>query len=154
MYFLFLLVMSACSAKQDVASFPRRSSGVRSTPKNTQVFAPAKGKAKCQKDINQLARQHSTSVLACYSKRLAYNPGMRGRLVVALKVSERGSVSESRVTTNSTNDKFLASCVRANALTWGFPKSCPGWISLPFKLEPGRQLPGKKSTIPMPLFNQ
>ena len=150
---LFLIALSACSVKKEAVKTSRKSTPIRSMPKNPTVFAPAKGTAKCNKDMKQAAQQYAVTVQHYYSQRLAVNPGMRGRVVLALKISDRGSVSEARVTRNSTRDQGLEVVLRANAMSWSFPKSCPGWISLPYKLQPSKQLPGKKSTIPMPLFN-
>ena len=153
MHFLLLAALTGCAAKTDVRPAPRRMASQPKQGAPAQTFARPKGRDKCHKDIKQIGHLQGSQIQRCYDYRLVKNPGMRGRIVLALKVDGFGRVAQAKVTTNSTNDSHLEACVRASALTWGFPKSCAGWVSFPFKLEPSRQLPAKKSNIPMPQFN-
>jgi hypothetical protein len=52
-------------------------------------------------------------LLPCYQKALEMRPGLRGTLVLGIKVGPDGSVEESRMELSSLGDEFLAVCAAA-----------------------------------------
>jgi hypothetical protein len=70
-------------------------------------------------DVPETLARASTELgpllLPCYQKALESRPGLRGTLVLGIKVGPDGSVEESRMELSSLGDEFLAVCAAAKA---------------------------------------
>lgn len=90
--------------------------------------------------IRRIVRAHLNEVRYCYSKGLASNPDLKGRVMVKFKIAPTGSVVESEVDSQTLGDDTVASCISEAVKRWEFPKPAGGGdvvVSYPFVLSPG-----------------
>jgi TonB family protein len=68
-----------------------------------------------------VVRRYAPGIQFCYDNELKKNPGLRGKLVVAITVLASGEVSEASVVENSLGAKAVTDCMLAQIRGWRFP---------------------------------
>ncbi len=83
-------------------------------------------------------QRYAAGIQFCYESELNRQPGLRGKLVVALTVSAAGDVSEATVTQNTLASSKIAACALAQIRQWKFPPVAGGSTSFqtPFVFTP------------------
>ena len=56
-------------------------------------------------------RTRIRAIQACYEKELRRNPSLSGKVTAEFTIVERGTVSNVKITTNSTGDDAVGKCV-------------------------------------------
>jgi TonB family protein len=85
-----------------------------------------------------VVRRYAPGIQFCYDNELKKNPGLRGKIVVAITVLASGEVSEATMVENSLGSKSVADCVLAQIHGWRFPAIPYGTTSFraPFVFTP------------------
>jgi TonB family protein len=85
-----------------------------------------------------VVRRYAPGIQFCYDNELKKNPGLRGKLVVAITVLASGEVSEASVVENSLGSNAVSQCVLAQIRGWHFPAIAYGTTSFraPFVFTP------------------
>lgn len=71
-------------------------------------------------------QRYAAGIQYCYGNELKREPGMKGKLVVAMTVSASGTVTEATVVRNSTGSDRLAQCALSQIRDWRFPAIAEG----------------------------
>jgi TonB family protein len=85
-----------------------------------------------------VVRRYAPGIQFCYDNELKKNPGLRGKIVVAITVLASGEVSEASVAENTLGSKAVTDCVLAQIHGWRFPAIPYGTTSFraPFVFTP------------------
>lgn len=85
-----------------------------------------------------VVRRYAPGIQFCYDNELKKNPGLRGKIVVAITVLASGEVSDATVVENSLGSKAVSECVLAQIRGWRFPAIAYGTTSFraPFVFTP------------------
>ncbi len=85
-----------------------------------------------------VVRRYAPGIQFCYDNELKKNPGLRGKIVVAITVLANGEVSEASVVENTLGSKSVTDCVLAQIHGWRFPAIPYGTTSFraPFVFTP------------------
>ena len=83
-------------------------------------------------------QRYAAGIQFCYENELNREPGLRGKIVVAITVSATGEVTEARVVQNTFGSNAIASCALAQIRQWKFPPIASGATSFqtPFVFTP------------------
>lgn len=116
--------------------------GVDSSKKVPRVRqAKASVSGSLDKDIiRRIVRYHINEVRYCYSKALAVDPTLKGRVAIKFRIGPTGNVADSKVETSTLPDKEVGSCIAQAVARWKFPKPKSGGdahVTYPFVLVPG-----------------
>jgi TonB family protein len=71
-------------------------------------------------------RKYAAGIQYCYDSELRRDPGLKGKLVVALTVAASGAVTECRVVQNTLGSERLAACALSQIRDWKFPPIAEG----------------------------
>lgn len=111
----------------------------RPVPRVRQSNATVRGGL--DKDIvRRIVRSHINEVRSCYSKALATDPTLEGRVAVKFRVGPSGRVEDAKVESTTLPEGTVAPCVAAAVQTWKFPKPIGGGfvnVTYPFVFAPG-----------------
>jgi TonB family protein len=66
-------------------------------------------------------QKYAAGIQYCYGNELKRNPGLKGKLVVAIAVAASGEVIEASVVQNTVGSDRLASCALSQIREWRFP---------------------------------
>jgi TonB family protein len=85
-----------------------------------------------------VVRRYAPGIQYCYDNELKKNPGLRGKLVVALTVEASGAVSDARIVEDSLNSPTVTQCALSQIRGWQFPAIASGTTSFrtPFVFTP------------------
>jgi TonB family protein len=85
-----------------------------------------------------VVRRYAPGIQFCYDNELKKNPGLRGKLVVAITVLANGEVSEASVVENTLGSSAVSQCVLSQIRGWHFPAIPTGVTSFraPFVFTP------------------
>ena len=83
-------------------------------------------------------QRYAAGIQFCYESELAKEPGLRGKLVIAITVSAGGEVTEASVVQNTFGANRIASCALSQIRRWKFPPIASGATSFqtPFVFTP------------------
>ena len=73
-----------------------------------------------------MIQKYAAGIQYCYGNELKRDPGLKGKLVVALTVAASGQVTEAVVVQNTVGSSRLASCAIAQIKEWRFPPIAEG----------------------------
>lgn len=88
--------------------------------------------------IRRVVRRHLGEVNACYSKELARNPALQGRVMVQFIIAASGSVKEAKTQSSTLGSPAVEDCIVAALKSWEFPKPSPSGdvvVTYPFVLK-------------------
>jgi len=85
--------------------------------------------------LRKVVRDKRSEIQDCYQASLVENPGIAGRVVVALEILS-GKVIAASIEENSTGDTALERCVIAKTKQWSFEENVSASVRLPFTLTP------------------
>ncbi len=68
-----------------------------------------------------VVRRYAPGIQFCYDNELKKNPGLRGKLVVAITVLASGEVSEAVIVENTLGSRSVADCAISQIRGWRFP---------------------------------
>jgi TonB family protein len=71
-------------------------------------------------------QKYAAGIQYCYGNELKRQPGLRGKLVVAITVAASGDVTEATVVQNTLGSERLASCALSQIRAWKFPRIAEG----------------------------
>jgi TonB family protein len=101
------------------------------TPASAEAGAPADdsgpsagsapGVYRSNASLLAVIRKYAAGIQFCYDSELKRDPGLKGKLVVALTISAAGQVTEARVIQNTLGSDRLASCALSQIRDWRFP---------------------------------
>jgi TonB family protein len=87
--------------------------------------------------IQGVIRSHGADVHACYARRVAEKPGLRGKLVVVFTILEDGTVMDARAERSTLQDPTLERCVLDQVSRWRFPEMLDALtLATPFVFPP------------------
>lgn len=87
---------------------------------------------------NAVIRKNSRQVRSCYERQLRSNNMLQGKLMLHMRVDNKGNVTATNVG-GSLNDRDVSACVRRVAQSWSFPPPKGGScavVAKPFNLTP------------------
>ena len=91
----------------------------------TEDSGPSAGSApgvyRSNASLLAVIRKYAAGIQYCYDSELKRNPGLKGKLVVAMTISASGQVTEARVVQNTLGSERLASCALSQIRDWRFP---------------------------------
>ena len=134
--FFFALLMGCATGKHAAGSAKNKASSAKKNKSPVIIQQPKS--VDCNKAVQATVRLQSQGIGKCYAKLLVHQPRLRGRLGLHLMIAEEGWVKRAKVTTNTTNDRVLAQCVRKFGRTLSFPKGCSGSVTFHFNLDPSK----------------
>lgn len=85
-----------------------------------------------------VVRSHSPQIESCFARARAWSPAVQGEVVVEWDISPGGNVFGATVTSNTTGNSDLASCVLQEVKTWIFrasDSSYPTRVRHPFRFQ-------------------
>ena len=89
--------------------------------------------------VRRIVRAHINEVRDCYTKGLATDPELAGRVTIEFEITKTGKVGAADVVAPTLKDEAVARCIADTAKGWTFPK--PGvervLVKYPFVLAPG-----------------
>jgi len=102
------------------------------------VHASAPGVHRTNASLLATIQRYAAGIQFCYENELNREPGLRGKLVVAITVSASGEVTEASVVQNTFASNRIASCALAQIRQWKFPPIASGSTSFqtPFVFTP------------------
>ncbi|KFE68935.1 AgmX/PglI C-terminal domain-containing protein [Hyalangium minutum] len=83
-------------------------------------------------------RSHSPQIESCYARARAWSPAVQGEVIVEWDISPGGNVFGATVTSNTTGNSELASCVLQEVKSWIFrasDSSYPTHVRHPFRFQ-------------------
>ncbi len=85
-----------------------------------------------------IIQRYAAGIQYCYGNELKRDPGLKGKLVVALTVSASGAVTEATIVENTVGSSRLAQCALSQIREWKFPAISGGSTSFqtPFVFTP------------------
>ncbi|MFN8548065.1 MAG: AgmX/PglI C-terminal domain-containing protein [Candidatus Eisenbacteria bacterium] len=85
-----------------------------------------------------VVRRNAAGIQFCYDNELKHQPGLRGKLVIAMSVAPSGEVSALTTVSNSVDSSPLLDCVLAQIREWRFPAIAEGVtrFQVPFVFTP------------------
>lgn len=100
--------------------------------------ASAPGVNRTNASLLATIQRYAAGIQFCYESELAREPGLRGKIVVAITVSASGEVTEASVVQNTFGANRVASCALAQIRQWKFPPIASGATSFqtPFVFTP------------------
>jgi hypothetical protein len=81
-------------------------------------------------DVARLIFARSEPLRACYGRRLAETPGIRGESLLTMAVSPDGKVSRAAASVPHPNERLLEHCLAGVACTWTFPPPPSGRLQV------------------------
>ena len=96
------------------------------------------GGYRSNESLLSVVRRYAPGIQFCYDNELKKNPGLRGKLVVAITVLASGEVSDATVVENSLGSNAVSQCVLSQIRGWHFPAIPTGVTSFraPFVFTP------------------
>ena len=96
------------------------------------------GGYRSNESLLSVVRRYAPGIQFCYDNELKKNPGLRGKLVVAITVLASGEVSEATVVENTLGSNAVSQCVLSQIRGWHFPAIPNGVTSFraPFVFTP------------------
>ena len=102
-----------------LAAAPAESGGGLESSESRSGSAP--GVYRSNASLLSVIQRYAAGIQFCYETELNRQPGLRGKLVVALAVAPSGEVTEANVVQNSLGSSRIASCALAQIRQWKFP---------------------------------
>jgi hypothetical protein len=119
-----------------------KDAGTTSAPKSTAPKSIAKtgaiessGMGTCSGGLEKTVKRYISQIKNCHDISLKANANVSGRVVVNIEVMD-GNVTLANVSSNTTGDSAVASCITRKIKRWKFPADCSEIAALPFILEP------------------
>ena len=102
------------------------------------AHASAPGVNRTNASLLATIQRYAAGIQFCYESELAREPGLRGKIVVAITVSASGEVTEASVVQNTFGANRIAGCALAQIRQWKFPPIASGATSFqtPFVFTP------------------
>ncbi len=103
-----------------------------------EAHASAPGVHRTNASLLATIQRYAAGIQFCYENELNHEPGLRGKLVVAITVSAGGEVTDASVVQNTFGSNRIASCALAQIRQWRFPPIASGSTSFqtPFVFTP------------------
>jgi len=98
---------TGAAGKPAASSSPRSGSGPGVYRSNASLLA--------------VIQRYAAGIQYCYGTELKRDPGLKGKLVVAMTVAASGAVTEATVVQNTVGSSRLADCALAQIREWRFP---------------------------------
>ena len=100
--------------------------------------ASAPGVNRTNASLLATIQRYAAGIQFCYESELAREPGLRGKIVVAITVSASGEVTDASVVQNTFGANRIAGCALAQIRQWKFPPIASGATSFqtPFVFTP------------------
>jgi hypothetical protein len=89
--------------------------------------------------IRRIVRAHLGEVRSCYSKGLAKDPTLAGKVTIAFTIGPDGNVTTASVGDDTLSDATVGTCIAKRAKAWKFPKPIGGGVAAvryPFSFSP------------------
>jgi len=100
---------------------PARSEGGDGLDQPESRSGSAPGVYRSNASLLAVIQRYAAGIQFCYETELNRQPGLRGKLVVALAVAPSGEVTEANVVQNTLGSSRIASCALAQIRQWKFP---------------------------------
>ncbi len=96
------------------------------------------GGYRSNESLLNVVRRYAPGIQFCYDNELKKNPGLRGKLVVAITVLASGEVSDAVIVENTLGSRSVADCALSQIRGWRFPAIPNGVTSFraPFVFTP------------------
>lgn len=79
-----------------------------------------------QQAVARIVKRNQASITACFESELRRDPKLHGKISVDIVIAASGKVSKVDVTSNTTTNKGLESCVTDTVRRWRFPAPTEG----------------------------
>lgn len=111
---------------------------VESSGGDSDHAASAPGVHRTNASLLAVIQRYAAGIQFCYENELNREPGLRGKLVVAITVSATGEVTDATVVQSTFATNRIASCALAQIRQWKFPPIAGGATSFqtPFVFTP------------------
>jgi outer membrane biosynthesis protein TonB len=100
---------------------PAPSDGGDALQSNESRSGMAPGVYRSNASLMSVIQRYAAGIQFCYENELNRQPGLRGKLVVALSVAASGEVVEATVVQNTLGSSRIASCALSQIRQWKFP---------------------------------
>jgi TonB family protein len=112
------------------------SSGDESSEASASGSAP--GVYRSNASLLAVIQKYAAGIQYCYGNELKRDPGLAGKMVVALSVAASGEVLEATIVQNTVRSERLATCALSQIRQWKFPPIASGVTSFqtPFVFTP------------------
>jgi TonB family protein len=100
---------------------PAKSEGGGGLESTESRSGSAPGVYRSNASLLAVIQRYAAGIQFCYETELNRQPGLRGKLVVALAVAPSGEVTEANVVQNTLGSSRIASCALAQIRQWKFP---------------------------------
>jgi len=89
--------------------------------------------------VQSVFRRRMSAIRICYEKALKVNPDVQGKITIRFTIGRAGTITDIKVTGNSTGDKSIGSCIIQKVRRWRFSPPDEGEVtfSYPFLLQRG-----------------
>lgn len=89
--------------------------------------------------VESVFRRRMSAIRVCYEKALKLNPDVQGKVTIRFTIGRAGTITDIRVTKNSTGDSGIATCITQKVRRWRFSPPDEGEVtfSYPFLLQRG-----------------
>ncbi len=103
--------------------------------------SPGSNGYRSNESLLAVVRRYAPGIQFCYDNELRKQPGLRGKLVVAMVVLANGTVSEATIVEDTLNSPAIRACALAQIRGWQFPAIASGVTSFktPFVFTPPSQ---------------
>ena len=100
---------------------PAAGEGSARSPARQHRAGSAPGVYRTNASLLAVIQRYAAGIQYCYGTELKRDPGLRGKMVVALTVAASGEVTEATLVQNSVGSARLADCALAQIREWRFP---------------------------------
>ncbi len=100
---------------------PARGAETRPATEGGTAAGTRPGVYRSNASLLAVIQKYAAGIQYCYESELKRDPGLRGKLVVALSVAAAGDVLEATVVQNTVGSQRMASCALSQIRSWKFP---------------------------------
>ncbi len=84
--------------------------------------------------VTKVFRRRSSAFRACYESRLKVNPGLSGKVVIRFTIGSAGRITNIKVSSNSTGDSAVGSCIINKVRRWRFSPPENGSVTFTYPI--------------------
>ena len=82
--------------------------------------------------VSRVFRRRASAFRICYERRLRVNPNLSGKVTLRFTIGSAGRITRIGVSSNSTGDRVLGTCIVGKVRAWRFPKPVGGSVTFTY----------------------